>query len=80
MSAMSGDVRDEVRSRYAAAALSVTGGGEGCCASAAGSIEVDDRFGAALYDAEATEEPADGGGARLAGLREPARGGRPAPR
>lgn len=54
MSAMSGDVRDEVRSRYAAAALSVTGGGEGCCASAAGSIEVDDSFGAARYDAEAT--------------------------
>lgn len=49
-------LRDEVRSRYAAAARSVSGGGDaGCCAPATEAIEVDDRFGAALYDTATTE-------------------------
>ena len=48
------DLREEVRARYAAAARSVTGGGaDGCCAPAAEALEVDDRFGAALYDTDA---------------------------
>ncbi len=41
-----------VRSRYAAAAVTVTGGddcGSGCCGGAAASIEVDESFGAGLY-------------------------------
>ncbi|SCX39420.1 Methyltransferase domain-containing protein [Klenkia marina] len=48
----SDDLREEVRARYAAAARSVTGADtEGCCAPAVDALEVDDRFGAALYDA-----------------------------
>ena len=48
------DLREEVRARYAAAARSVTGdGADGCCTPAAEALEVDDRFGAALYDTDA---------------------------
>jgi arsenite methyltransferase len=51
------DLREEVRARYAAAARAVTGGNDAsCCGSAADAIEVDERFGAGLYDAAATEE------------------------
>jgi len=50
-------VREEVRARYATAAQAVTGGGAAsCCGPAAEAIEVDERFGAGLYDATATEE------------------------
>ncbi len=48
-----------VRSRYAAAARAVTGAGDsgGCCGSdsATGAIEVDESFGAALYDPADTD-------------------------
>jgi SAM-dependent methyltransferase len=50
-------VREEVRARYAAAAEAVTSGGAAsCCGPAADAIEVDERFGASLYDATATEQ------------------------
>lgn len=53
----SDDLREEVRARYAAAARSVTGADTpGCCAPAVEALEVDDRFGAALYDAEAAAQ------------------------
>jgi len=53
----SNDLREEVRARYAAAARSVSGdGAEGCCAPAVEALEVDDRFGAALYDAESSAQ------------------------
>ncbi len=56
MSTTDSELREEVRSRYAAAARSVTDGNEaGCCTPAARAIEVDDRFGAALYDGDTTE-------------------------
>ncbi|SDF58520.1 arsenite methyltransferase [Klenkia brasiliensis] len=49
---MADGLREEVRARYAAAARAVTDGGtDGCCAPAAEVLQVDDRFGAALYDA-----------------------------
>jgi arsenite methyltransferase len=49
-------LREEVRARYAAAAGAVTGGGQaGCCGPAAQALEVDDRFGAARYEAGSTE-------------------------
>lgn len=41
------DLREVVRSRYAAAAIKVTEGGSGCCGPEA--IEVDENFGSALY-------------------------------
>src|SRR6478752_2498320 len=47
------DVREQVRQRYALAAVQV--GGDGCCSAgscAPGSVEVDERFGAGLYDAQ----------------------------
>ncbi|WP_456844977.1 arsenite methyltransferase [Cellulomonas sp. P5_C6] len=47
------DVREQVRQRYALAAVQV--GGDGCCSGgscAPGSAEVDERFGAGLYDAQ----------------------------
>lgn len=55
------ELREEVRARYAAAAQAVTGEGEAsCCGPAAGAIEVDERFGAGLYDtAVADELPAE---------------------
>ncbi len=54
---MRADLREEVRARYAAAAQAVTGGGDAsCCAPAAESIEVDERFGAGLYDTATAEE------------------------
>jgi arsenite methyltransferase len=50
------EVREQVRARYAAAARAVSdGGGAGCCGPAAEAIEVDERFGAGLYDAATTE-------------------------
>src|SRR3954463_9987857 len=49
-------VREQVRARYAAAAQAVTGGGEArCCGPAGEVIEVDERFGAGLYDPASTE-------------------------
>jgi arsenite methyltransferase len=60
-------VREEVRARYAAAAQVVTGGGgASCCGPAAEAIEVDERFGAGLYDAARTENlPKEAGLASL---------------
>jgi len=61
--AQADDVRDQVRARYAAAALAVTApspsdGGGGCCAGT--TLELDDRFGGALYDAQsAGQVPAE---------------------
>src|SRR3954454_2784575 len=50
-------VREQVRARYAAAAQAVTGGGEASCCGPAGEvIEVDERFGAGLYDPASTED------------------------
>jgi SAM-dependent methyltransferase len=51
------NLREEIRARYAAAAQAVTGGGEAsCCGPAAAAIEVDERFGAGLYDAASANE------------------------
>lgn len=47
MSDQSTELREQVRARYAEAALRVSHGGEGCCGPAA--VEVDEEFGAALY-------------------------------
>jgi len=51
------DVRDEVRSRYAAAATAVTeagsSGGGDCCGGSCGPTGEEGRFGASLYDATA---------------------------
>ncbi|MEU6536363.1 arsenite methyltransferase [Streptomyces sp. NPDC047000] len=44
------DLRETVRQRYAAAALRVTAGSTACCGPEP--VEVDDRFGAHLYDAD----------------------------
>src|SRR3954447_14640181 len=53
-------VREQVRARYAAAAQAVTGGGEASCCGPAGEvIEVDERFGAGLYDPASTEDLPD---------------------
>src|SRR3954454_11004658 len=50
-------VREQVRARYAAAAQAVTGGGEASFWGPAGEvIEVDERFGAGLYDPASTED------------------------
>jgi arsenite methyltransferase len=54
MTSTTDDLRDEVRSRYAAAARTVAAGGMGCCGSepsCCGSDDTctDDRFGPALY-------------------------------
>ena len=52
---MSEDLREMVRQRYAEAASSVSAGGSGCCGSSScgsgldGIVEVDERFGSALY-------------------------------
>ncbi|HET7386173.1 MAG TPA: arsenite methyltransferase [Nocardioidaceae bacterium] len=46
-------LREQVRARYAAAATQAAEGVGGCCSAgscAPGSVQVDDRFGAALYD------------------------------
>ncbi|GHE12174.1 arsenite methyltransferase [Klenkia taihuensis] len=57
MAATSEDLREEVRARYAAAARAVAGAdADGCCAPAARAPEVDDRFGAARYDAESSAQ------------------------
>ncbi|MGI8681586.1 MAG: arsenite methyltransferase [Mycobacteriales bacterium] len=47
-------LREQVRQRYAAAALAVreTGGTGDCCGSAAGALEVDESFGSGLYAAD----------------------------
>jgi SAM-dependent methyltransferase len=51
------DVRKQVRARYAAAAQAVTSGGQASCRGpAAEAIEVDERFGAGLYDTDTTED------------------------
>ncbi|WP_380165074.1 arsenite methyltransferase [Jannaschia sp. R86511] len=47
-------LREHVRARYAEAALAVGTGNEGCCGPAA-ALEVDERFGADLYDDGSTE-------------------------
>jgi arsenite methyltransferase len=55
-------LREQVRERYAAAALAVTetGANTDCCGSAATTSEVDESFGAGLYGAEDVEGlPAD---------------------
>lgn len=44
------ELRETVRSRYAAAALKVTTGGTGCCGPQA--VEVDENFGSTLYAAD----------------------------
>ena len=49
MTAAAGDLRETVRRRYAEAALTVTGGGSGCCGDQAVTLELDDTFGSALY-------------------------------
>ena len=48
-------LREQVRARYAAAAATVTEGGGSCCTPAQ-ALEVDERFGAALYGTEAVED------------------------
>jgi arsenite methyltransferase len=57
----SAQLREEVRTRYAAAARAVTGTGQsGCCGPATAAIEDGELFGAGLYDAATTQElPAD---------------------
>nr|WP_284288803.1 hypothetical protein [Angustibacter aerolatus] len=64
------DVHEQVRVRYAEAALSVRSG-SACCGA-------DDEavFGATLYDPQVRGEPAGRRGAGEPGLREPHRGGR----
>lgn len=44
------ELQETVRRRYAEAALTVTGGGEGCCGEAADALELDGAFGASLYE------------------------------
>ncbi|MEO3861029.1 methyltransferase domain-containing protein [Acrocarpospora sp. B8E8] len=50
MGNQSPDLREQVRERYAAAAVAVATGGGACCGPQA--VEVDERFGAMLYEAE----------------------------
>ena len=50
MTEAAGDLRETVRRRYADAALTVTGGGSGCCGDqAVTTLELDGTFGPALY-------------------------------
>jgi SAM-dependent methyltransferase len=50
------DLREQVRVRYAeAAATLIEGDGSGCCGPAA-ALEIDDRFGGGLYDAESVDD------------------------
>ncbi|GIH23549.1 arsenite S-adenosylmethyltransferase [Acrocarpospora phusangensis] len=51
MSNQSAELREQVRERYAAAAVAVTTGGTVCCGPSQ-AVEVDDRFGAGLYEAD----------------------------
>ena len=53
MSDQGSALREEVRSRYAAAATAVAAGGGGCCGP--GQVEVDGSFGAGLYGADERE-------------------------
>lgn len=58
------ELRETVRSRYAAAAMQVTEGGTACCGPSA--IEIDENFGAGLYaDADRDELPAEAVAASL---------------
>jgi SAM-dependent methyltransferase len=50
MSEQAAALREQVRERYAAAAVVVAAGGGACCGPQA--VEVDERFGAGLYEAE----------------------------
>ncbi|MEU3839295.1 arsenite methyltransferase [Streptomyces sp. NPDC028635] len=50
MSEQTTDLREDVRRRYAAAAMKVTGGGTACCGSEP--VEVDENFGSTLYTAD----------------------------
>lgn len=75
MTDQTADLREEVRARYAAAAITVTGAESGCCGPPAGADEVsgaaeaivvDENFGAGLYpDADRDELPADAVAASL---------------
>lgn len=60
------EVQDEVRARYAEAALKVEGdgcGGSSCCG---GAVDVDESFGAVLYDSDQQQElPAEAVAASL---------------
>ncbi|MBA4860588.1 arsenite methyltransferase [Streptomyces sp. PSKA54] len=49
MAEQKSDLREQVRAAYAAAAVEVTQGGTACCGSA--SLEIDENFGAGLYEA-----------------------------
>ena len=54
------DVQEMVRARYAEAAQAVTSGSAaGCCGPAAAALEVDDNFGAGLYDGGSTADLPD---------------------
>jgi arsenite methyltransferase len=56
MTLTDGEVREQVRARYAAAAQAVSAGATaGCCGPAADALEVDESFGAGRYDAATTE-------------------------
>ncbi|HEX7308496.1 arsenite methyltransferase [Lentzea sp.] len=58
------ELRETVRARYAAAAIAVTVGGGGCCGGQA--VEVDETFGATLYQAAQRDElPAEAVAASL---------------
>lgn len=70
MNQQADDVRNQVRDRYAAAATAVTGGSSAsCCGGSGGAvqvIEVDQRFGSALYAGEDRDAlPADAVAASL---------------
>src|SRR3954454_25227913 len=55
MTQTDGEVREQVRARYAAAAQAVSAGATaGCCGPAADALEVDESFGAGRYDAATT--------------------------
>ncbi len=87
------DIRETVRERYASAAQAAASGayGEaralesesGCCGSGSACCSPADEtgvFGATLYDEASREEVPGRGCQRLAGLRRPNRGRRPARR
>lgn len=64
MSQQSTDLRETVRQRYAAAAVQVTQGGTGCCGPE--TVDIDESFGASLYDAEERDQlPAEAVAASL---------------
>ncbi|PWK89510.1 methyltransferase family protein [Lentzea atacamensis] len=58
------ELRETVRARYAAAAIAVTAGGDGCCGPQ--TVEVDENYGAGLYAAADRDElPAEAVAASL---------------